>query len=169
MGPDSGSPAPPKQEKGRGEAGQGGAWRGARPFLPVKVVLLQAAAASWFVLRWRGERRGGILFPVGFPLRPALPRRKQRRLGVERRVGVGGGVQRLLGGGGKGSFCRSLASCSSSQPLTALDPGPRCLSSVQFSRLVVSNSLRPHESQHARRLCPSPTPGVHPNSCPSSQ
>ena len=41
--------------------------------------------------------------------------------------------------------------------------------SVQFSRSVVSNSLQPHESQHARPLCPSPTPGVHPNSCPSSR
>lgn len=39
-------------------------------------------------------------------------------------MGVGGGVQRLLGGGKKGSFCRSLASCSSSQPLTALDSDP---------------------------------------------
>ena len=34
-------------------------------------------------------------------------------------------------------------------------------SSVQFSRSVVSDSLRPHESQHARPPCPSPTPGVH--------
>ena len=42
-------------------------------------------------------------------------------------------------------------------------------SSVQFSRSVVSDSLRPHESQHARPPCPSPTPGVHPNSHPSSQ
>ena len=41
--------------------------------------------------------------------------------------------------------------------------------SVQFSRSVVSNSLRPHESQHARPPCPSPTPGVHPDSHPSSQ
>ena len=41
-------------------------------------------------------------------------------------------------------------------------------SSVQFSRSVVSNSLRPHESQHARPPCPSPTPGVHSDSCPSS-
>ena len=38
-----------------------------------------------------------------------------------------------------------------------------------FSSSVVSDSLRPHESQHARPPCPSPTPGVHPNSCPSSQ
>ena len=40
--------------------------------------------------------------------------------------------------------------------------------SVQFSRSVVSNSLRPHESQHARPPCPSPTPGVHSDSRPSS-
>ena len=42
-------------------------------------------------------------------------------------------------------------------------------SSVQFSRLVVSNSLQPHESQHARPPCPSPTPGVHPDSYASSR
>ena len=43
------------------------------------------------------------------------------------------------------------------------------LSSVQFSRSVVSDSLRPHESQHARSPCPSPTPGVHSEVCPSSR
>ena len=42
-------------------------------------------------------------------------------------------------------------------------------SSVQFSRSVMSDSLRPHESQHARPPYLSPTPGVHPNSCPSSR
>ena len=41
--------------------------------------------------------------------------------------------------------------------------------SDQISRSVVSDSLRPHESQHARPPCPSPTPGVHPDSHPSSQ
>ena len=41
--------------------------------------------------------------------------------------------------------------------------------SVQFSRSVVSDSLRPHESQHARPPCPSPNPGVHSDSRPSSQ
>ena len=41
--------------------------------------------------------------------------------------------------------------------------------SVQFSRSVMSKSLRPHESQHARPPCPSPTPGLHPNSCPLSR
>ena len=40
---------------------------------------------------------------------------------------------------------------------------------VQFSRSVVSNSLQPHEPQHARPPCPSPTPGVHPYPCPSSR
>ena len=43
------------------------------------------------------------------------------------------------------------------------------LSSVQFSRLVVSNSLWPHESQHARPPCPSPTPRVHSDSHPLSR
>ena len=42
-------------------------------------------------------------------------------------------------------------------------------SSVQFSRSVMSDSLWPHESQHARPPCPSPTPGVYSDSCPSSQ
>ena len=41
--------------------------------------------------------------------------------------------------------------------------------SVQFSRSVVSNSLRPHELQHATPPCPSPTPRVHSNARPSSQ
>ena len=45
----------------------------------------------------------------------------------------------------------------------SLDP------SLQFSRSVVSDSLQPHESQHARPPCPSPTPRVYSNSCPSSR
>ena len=43
------------------------------------------------------------------------------------------------------------------------------ISSVQFSRSVVSDSLRPHELQHARLPCPSPSPRVHSNSRSSSQ
>ena len=42
-------------------------------------------------------------------------------------------------------------------------------SSVLFSRSIMSNSLRPHESQHTRPPCPSPTPGIHSDSRPSSQ
>ena len=43
------------------------------------------------------------------------------------------------------------------------------ISSVQFSCSVVSDSLRPHESQHARPPCPSPAPRVHSDSRPSNQ
>ena len=43
------------------------------------------------------------------------------------------------------------------------------ISSVQFSCSVVSDSLQPHELQHARPPCPSPTPRVHSKSCPSSR
>ena len=43
------------------------------------------------------------------------------------------------------------------------------INSVQLSQAVVSDSLQPDESQHARPPCPSPTPGVYPNSCPLSQ
>ena len=41
-------------------------------------------------------------------------------------------------------------------------------SSVQFSHSFMSDSLQPHDSQHARPPCPSPTPGVYSNSCASS-
>ena len=57
----------------------------------------------------------------------------------------------------KSDFFVSLLYQSSSQ-----------FSSVQFSHSVVSNSLWPHESQHARPPCPSPTPRVYPNLCPLS-
>ena len=43
------------------------------------------------------------------------------------------------------------------------------ITSVQFSHSVVSSSVQPHGLQHTRPLCPSPTPGVYPNSCLSSQ
>jgi len=64
----------------------------------------------------------------------------------------------------------------SNQKDALLLPSPSALNiyqyqglSEQISRLVVSDSLRPHESQHARPPCPSPTPGVHSDSRPSSQ
>ena len=43
------------------------------------------------------------------------------------------------------------------------------ISSVQLSRSVLSDSLRPHGPQHSRPPCPSPTPGVYSNSCPLSR
>ena len=45
-------------------------------------------------------------------------------------------------------------------------PGSPGLGSVQFTRSLMSDSLWPHEPQHARPSSPSPTPGVHPNPCP---
>ena len=42
------------------------------------------------------------------------------------------------------------------------------ISSVQFSHSVMSDYLRPHEPHHTRPPCPSPTPGLYPNSCPLS-
>ena len=61
----------------------------------------------------------------------------------------------------------SLPLSSPSPP--ALNLSQHQFSSVQFSRSVVSDSLRPHESQHTRPPCPSPTPGIHPDPRPSSQ
>ena len=57
-------------------------------------------------------------------------------------------------------------------PVTTLCSSPAFsiwLPSVQFSHSVVSDSLRPHELQHARPPCPSPTPGVHSDSRPLSR
>ena len=48
-------------------------------------------------------------------------------------------------------------------------PGPKVSLSVQFSHSILSSSLQPHESQHARPPCPSPTPRVYSDSCPLSQ
>ena len=58
--------------------------------------------------------------------------------------------------------------CFEGRSFTTDLSGKRLLA-VQFSCSVVSDSLWPHESQHARPFCPSPTPGVHSNSCPSSR
>ena len=59
---------------------------------------------------------------------------------------------------GNGQSCTVLGACYRHQ-----------IRAEQSSRSVVSDSLQPHESQHARPPCPSPTPGVHSDSCPSSQ
>ena len=63
---------------------------------------------------------------------------------------------------------RSQSLCCTPETNTALEINYQ-IRSDQISRSVVSNSLRPHESQHARPPCPSPTPGVHSDSRPSSQ
>ena len=69
----------------------------------------------------------------------------------------------------KGGSRDSQASAATLHPQRRIGVILEAVSSVQFSRSVVSDSLRPHESQHARPPCPSPTHGVYSNSCPSSQ
>ena len=64
-------------------------------------------------------------------------------------------------------LCHTQVCCTKS-PRPCSRPLPYPISSVQFSCSVMSESLRPHDLQHARPPCPSPTPGVHSNSCPSS-
>ena len=59
--------------------------------------------------------------------------------------------------------------CSSYKFVLFVQHLPFYSPSVQLSHSVVSDSLRPHGLQHARPPCPSSTPGVHPNSCPSSR
>ena len=69
-------------------------------------------------------------------------------------------------------FCREISWDFDRDCIESIDQfGKYCILaiSVQFSRSVVSDSLWPHELQHARPPCPSPIPGVHPNSCPLSQ
>ena len=62
----------------------------------------------------------------------------------------------------------SLIFIAQSSYLLQLPSMAMVLLCIQFSRSVVSDSLRPHESQHTRPPCPSPTPGVHSNSSPLS-
>ena len=64
---------------------------------------------------------------------------------------------------------RAYSWSSTFQLPTVQDTGSIPFSSVQFSHSVMSDSLWPHEPQHTRPPCPSPTPGVHPNPCPLSQ
>ena len=71
-------------------------------------------------------------------------------------------------------FCATLRTAAHQAPLSTGFSRQEYWSGVplpspQFSRSVMSNSLQPHESKHTRPPCPSPTPGVHPDSCPSSQ
>ena len=67
-----------------------------------------------------------------------------------------------------GIYSYSSFSVQPQQPQSG-DVPALLLSSVQFSRSVVSDSLRPHGLQHARLPCPSPTSRVYSNSCPLSQ
>ena len=59
--------------------------------------------------------------------------------------------------------------CGILVPWSGIEFASPAFSSVQFSCSGVSDSLRPHELQHTRPPCPTPTPRVHPNSCPLSR
>ena len=65
--------------------------------------------------------------------------------------------------------CVSSLALQNSLPLCHLGSLFPCFSSVQFSCSLVSKSLQPHGLQHARLPCPSPTPRVCSNSCPSNR
>ena len=71
----------------------------------------------------------------------------------------------MTGDGSKVQCCKEQH-CIGTQNVRSMNQGK--FNSIQFSRSVVSDSLRPHESQHTRPPCPSPTPGVPQNSCPFS-
>ena len=70
-------------------------------------------------------------------------------------------------------FKRNITDLSSQRQLSWYQNGTQeleSISSVQFSSVAqLCPTLRPHESEHARPPCPSPTPGVYSNSCPSSR
>ena len=68
-----------------------------------------------------------------------------------------------------GSSKKQASSRKKSTSALLTMPKPLTVSVTQFSCSVVSDSLRPHELQHARPPCPSPTPRVHSNSRPSSR
>ena len=71
------------------------------------------------------------------------------------------GIRRLL--------AKSLVLSLSGDINDMINYFPTVLSVSQFSCSIESDSLRPHEKQHARPPCPSPTPGVHSDSCPLSR
>ena len=71
------------------------------------------------------------------------------------------------GGGSNYSTTKTFSHIITYLKLAFLNMKHSC--SVQFSHSVVSNSLRPHELQHTRPPCPSPTPRVYLNSCSLSQ
>ena len=88
------------------------------------------------------------------------------------RAGANTSKMRPLARGAEGSVeVMSVSSYSDHLDSSTSHQLTNQFSSVQFiqlSRSVVSDSSRPHESQHARPPCPSPTPGAYSNSCPSS-
>ena len=92
------------------------------------------------------------------------PRKKQSLKAEKEKLGI----PDWQGRSGKTILCREHHVIIIKDSFEALCFG-KAESVSQFSHSVVSDSLWPHESQHARPPCPSPTPGVHSNSCPLSR
>ena len=81
-------------------------------------------------------------------------------------------LQRLVGLKRRSPDCHLNIFCLASLPplcwLSVFDVIPANLTFSQFNHSVMSDALQPHGLQHARHPCPSATPGVYPNSCPSN-
>ena len=129
--------------------------------------ILQARVPEWVVVLFsRGSSQ-----PRDQPSSPALQADLllSEPLGNPKNTGVGGLIPSP--GDLPDSGIKPGSPALQADSLLAELPGKSYVtfSSVQFSCSVVSDSLRPHELQHARPPCPSPSPGVHSNSHPSSQ
>ena len=105
---------------------------------------------------------GGLAFPMS---RPPIPNyRLKLELEKIRRTEIKEGHVGVFC-----SFCFRSGRKVGKQINTLKTLASHFESSVQFNLSVVSDSLWPHEPQHAKPPCPSPTPGVYSNSCPLSQ
>ena len=118
-----------------------------------------------------------LLAALGFSPVPGLSRvavsRGSSLVAVHKALGLSGFIVTACGPEGSRSVVVVYElSCSVARgilPVQGWNLGPlHWFTSVQFSHSVMSDSLRPHESQHARPPCPSPTPGVYSNSCLSN-
>ena len=104
----------------------------------------------------------GVALPLSLPPGTALTEALPKVNSVEQKIGLiclSNSPMSWVPSTDTVNYCASREACS----------GNLWISLFQFSRSVVSDSLPPHESQHARPPCPSPTPGVHSDSHPSSQ
>ena len=81
----------------------------------------------------------------------------------------GGGVGRQWPAAGLGALSVAVGAWDLWKEVTIIFITSTIVSVSQFICSLVSDSLRPHGLQHRRPPCPSPTPGVYSNSCPSSQ
>ena len=133
--------------------------RGRRPLLPALVEL-----------QVQEKQRSSGLQPSKFSLSVSLfleSRREGTSLGRPRFESRLSKLLCILAAGPWAKKSLDLSESQYSFPKMGNDR-PETQFQFQFSRSIVSNSLRPHGLQQARPSCPSPTPGVYPDSCPLS-